>query len=207
MQFTHTWRKVLSGEQTQARIIVKPGEHTNEWHLNGDDDMTINEVLIPRTRVDKYGMSLPRNVYLLGKTYAVQPGRGKRSAYWKIDEDGLLKNTVDLAATYAHWTRKNLEANGWHEARIRILRIWREDVREISESDARAEGGSFAPKYEFLQIWTDMHDPEIDNNSSMSCSLVTEYDPNQPNHCPMFLRRRPVERYDAWALEFELVRP
>lgn len=78
MIFQHTWEKVISGEKTQTRRIVKPKEFSNEWGLGGENDETINEVLMPRTKVDKYGMTLPRNVYLLGKTYAVQPGRGKK---------------------------------------------------------------------------------------------------------------------------------
>lgn len=70
-------------------------------------------------------------------------------------------------------------------ARIRILRIWREDVRRIKLGDISAEGFSWFG--EFWQVWCGFHDPGADWANGNS------------------LIERPAHRYDAWALEFELV--
>lgn len=61
MQFQHTWEKVLSGEKTLTSRIVKPTEH------------------LAHTFEYAYVWSVPtlRPKYQVGKTYAVQPGRGK----------------------------------------------------------------------------------------------------------------------------------
>lgn len=76
MIFQHTIDKVLSGEKTQTRRIVKQDETLNRWGLDGENDTRINEVIAPRSKPLKWGYTL-RNVYLVGKTYAVQPARGK----------------------------------------------------------------------------------------------------------------------------------
>jgi hypothetical protein len=82
-------------------------------------------------------------------------------------------------------------------ARFRLLDIRREDVRDISEADVIREG--FAHKYEFLWVWCDFYDP-----SMVERILNCEYVPELVDHCPVFLRQRPDELYDAWALTFEL---
>lgn len=83
--------------------------------------------------------------------------------------------------------------------RIRITRIRQEDARDISHEDALAEGFPIAPKYDFLQVWTNFYDPKMGE-----WAVMTEYDPVQPNHCPFFLRERPAELYQCWALDFTL---
>lgn len=65
MLFIHTIDKVLSGEKTQTRRIAKPGD---EW---------FPEDLGDAAAVMHKGFSAYRLVYEVGKTYAVQPGRGK----------------------------------------------------------------------------------------------------------------------------------
>lgn len=79
MLFIHTIDKVLSGEKTATRRLVKPGQYSNEWHLDGDGDLRINEVLVRPAKPDRFGMTIGRQVYGVGKTYAVQPGRGQKS--------------------------------------------------------------------------------------------------------------------------------
>jgi len=83
-------------------------------------------------------------------------------------------------------------------ARIRITDIRREDVRDISFEDAKAEG--FASATHFLLVWTQMHDSKIYNRypTTGQISLALE-------QC--VIQERPVERYTAWALTFELVQP
>lgn len=166
MIFQHTIDKVLDGTKTQTRRIVKDDQFSS----------TVARSVLPyiRTRY-RYGEIAyvgagSRIVYEVGKTYAVQPGRGKKAA-----------------------------------ARMRIMSIRREDVRRISLADVQAEG--FQDKYHFLQVWTDMHDPKVNElvaGKGRSWSMETErsdiYD-----WCPLFLLARTDERYDAWVLTFELV--
>lgn len=79
MIFQFTINDVLSGRKWQTRRLVKAGERSNEWHMDGPEDMRINEVLVNRAKPDIFGMTIARQVYGLDKTYAVQPGRGKKS--------------------------------------------------------------------------------------------------------------------------------
>lgn len=166
-QHTHEWIFAPSphtGElKTQTSRIVKPGDFENHWHLGGDDDLTLNEVCRGA-----------RGVYTVGKTYAVQPGRGKPSI-----------------------------------GRVRITNIRREDRREISQEDARAEG--FASPMGFLQTWVQMRDKS-------AYALVERwfiradidgrgYGYPMPTDIQELLSRRPAERYDAWVLTFEAVKP
>lgn len=149
MIFQHTWEKVLTGEKTQTRRLVKP----DQW---------IETVYYDAPQMYVYtGGSQRRCVYgtfhsvLYPKTYAVQPGRGQKAV-----------------------------------GRIRITHIRREDVRNISEEDARAEG--FTDIDDFLETWCGMHDPSI-----------------LPFFTAMYrrgwLETQPASRYDAWVIAFELV--
>lgn len=66
MIFAHTLQSILSCSKTQTRRLIKPGE-------------------ILTSRPSSSGMSLcvqipgKRTVYEVGKSYAVQPGRGKKA--------------------------------------------------------------------------------------------------------------------------------
>ena len=77
-------------------------------------------------------------------------------------------------------------------ARIRILKIRREDVRLISLGDAKAEG--FCNEPEFFQTWCGFYDPK-------GWDII-----EKPflGHWLAFMGR-PAHLYDAWALDFELV--
>jgi hypothetical protein len=75
-------------------------------------------------------------------------------------------------------------------ARIRITDIRREDVRNISDEDVRAEG--FEWRSVFLETWCNMHDKAAITDSRM---FWLEN-----------IHRRPAERYDAWVLTFEVVK-
>lgn len=182
MLFIHTWEKVLSGEKTQTRRIVKPGDYL----VNTGFAVCRNTG--QRERIDERGnwdvKHIP--VYEIGKQYAVQPGRGKAAV-----------------------------------GRIQITNIRREDVRYISDADVKAEGfdglGFDIRYFNFMQTWAGMHDP----------AFVFWYDPrivdymwytskrqmNQGQsetgaweHLVAAIRARPAQRYDAWVLEFKLVK-
>lgn len=80
MIFQHTWQWLFepsphTGElKTLTSRIVKPNDLANRWHLNGNDDTTINEVLRPRKKPTKYS-DVWRQVYGVDKTYSIQPAR------------------------------------------------------------------------------------------------------------------------------------
>ena len=78
-------------------------------------------------------------------------------------------------------------------ARFRLLKIREEDVRGISNEDAFAEGFPVcAARYWFLKTWCGFHD-----KPGLKCLHVDDD----------WLEERPVNRYRAWALDFELVEP
>ena len=92
--------QVLDGTKSQTRRPVKEHEEANRWDSETD---VINEVLI----VDP-NKSYPGNLrskWVLGRTYAVQPSRGKKAV-----------------------------------GRIRITKIRRERLQDISDEDCKAEG-------------------------------------------------------------------
>lgn len=168
MLFIHTIDKVLSGQKTQTRRLVKPDDtelikplDTDLVFSEGDKLFTFYKATETRdiTSVERNG----RHIYNVGQTYAVQPGRGKPAV-----------------------------------ARIRITDIRCEDVREISAEDAKAEG--FESVTHFLLVWTQMHDSKIYNRypTTGQISLALEQG---------VIQDHPANRYQAWALTFELVQP
>jgi hypothetical protein len=73
-------------------------------------------------------------------------------------------------------------------ARIKLLGIERQDVRQISWQDARAEG--FTDEFEFMRVWVAMHDKAVSKMQYWGMKSLQE---------------RPAHLYDAWVLRFELV--
>lgn len=142
---------VMSGQKTQTRRPVKPGDLLRNTLLDNLCVCRVDDVTTIR-------------YITMRKTYAVQPGRGKAAI-----------------------------------GRIRLLDIRREDVRNISGIDARAEGFGPAvwPCAAFLNVWTAFYDKEAND------ALRT----NQTGaHWQDYLQRRPAALYDAWALTFEVVK-
>jgi len=77
-------------------------------------------------------------------------------------------------------------------ARFRLLRIRREDVRDISQGDAIAEG--FENELGFWETWCGFYDPK--GWEILAKPFL--------GHWSVF-KHRPDELYRAWALTFELV--
>jgi hypothetical protein len=146
MIFQFTWQKVLNGSKTQTRRIVKPNHEYDQWD-HKVVSLTIDLLPLPAHMVGR-----KTTVYQVGKTYAVQPGRGKAAV-----------------------------------GRIEITGIKREDVRDISNEDVRAEG--YKHVRDFLHVWCGMHDPSIENGTWGETKLMS----------------RPKERYTAWVIQFKLV--
>jgi uncharacterized protein YhfF len=128
MIFQATLDKVLSGEKTQTRRVVKSGEdiypENRSWRGNGEYYTQPTEV---------YNFLTNRVKYQVGKTYAIQPGRGKKAV-----------------------------------GRIRITAIRLENLHDITEEDARAEGclgyignlddGDYmSPREAFKDVWIELH--------------------------------------------------
>lgn len=65
-------QQVLDGTKTQTRRPVKEGQEANRWDIETD---VINEVIRPSVR----SFDTWRSVWVVGHTYAVQPGRGKKA--------------------------------------------------------------------------------------------------------------------------------
>ena len=84
-------------------------------------------------------------------------------------------------------------------ARAFLTDIRREDVRNISDEDVKAEG--YAQIDEFFKAWCAMHDQPA----------LREYDRRQQYAMDMSMRdfligKRPDNRYQAWVLTFHLAR-
>jgi hypothetical protein len=93
-------------------------------------------------------------------------------------------------------------------ARIRLTDIRREDVRCISEQDAVAEA-LYSP-FEFLEVWTHMHDKpawNAQNNTDFSDGDESGRISHSAAWMSWLKGTRPAERYQAWVLTFELVQP
>ena len=136
--------KILSGQKTQTRRPVKPG------------DQIFTMGISPRGWEVRDRNN--RRIYGCHRDYAVCPGRGKKQV-----------------------------------ARIRILDIRREDVRDIILPESWFEG--FPDPRSFLKVWCVFYDPP---GVHIVESAWDDW------YTPLFLR--PDHLYDAWALTFELVR-
>lgn len=133
MIFQHA-DKVLSGEKTQTRRIVKPGDiglirQVEGYEIKDGGDHIYQSLPVDVantatiTAVNRNG----RRLWYVGQSVAVQPGRGQKSV-----------------------------------GRIEITGIRREDVRSISYEDAIAEG--FKSRDEFIALWIAMHDKQLNIN-------------------------------------------
>ena len=112
--------------------------------------------------------------------------------------NGLIQvGNYRLGYTYAVQPGRNKPA----VARIRITDFWREDVRNISPEDVRAEG--FTSEVEFFLTWCRMHD------KSLTLPIIPDYDTGAIvwNGMKDDLAARPSKFYYAWVLTFELVTP
>lgn len=164
MQFLHTWQAILEGRKTQTRRRVKPGDM---WST------PLSVVVIGRDH-GRVIDTIPSGSWPSGSVYAVY--NGSRTVY-------------AVGKTYAVQPGRSKPAI----ARIRITDIRREDVRQISEEDALAEG--FEDQKRFWETWIEMHDKTFLETYlyAADCDYLREYG----------FFERPSARYDAWALSFE----
>lgn len=161
--------KILRREKTQTRRLEKPDQLPLIEYWSDGSHPHIQEV---------FKRSTDRPIYRVGQTYAVQSGRNLRGAFW-------YQHPTMGPLIWSSNSPKNLRALAT-SLRIRILTIRREDVRNISNDDIRAEGYPHAR--DFLHVWCAMHDPILERGLWGEAQLMA----------------RPADRYQAWALTFEV---
>lgn len=177
--------KIIHGEKTQTRRLVKPAHicDLDGFHIEPDDEL--HAVWTESSR----GKITP--VYTFRGDYAVQLGRGKPGVWWHPGrpEDGWLDESHPPIGA---------------PLRIRITGIRREDVRNISNTGAWAEG--FTDELEFWRVWCDLHD---------KTPVRLKWLPERLNHLSVVTNKygisgllmcRPAHLYTAWALTFEVVK-
>lgn len=123
--------EIVSGTKTETRRIVKPGE-------GGCTDG-------PEQPYYVYTESR-RLKWLVGRDYAVQPGRGKRGALW-IPSTGEWYCDDD---SFPFGTPR------WEKLRIKILSIHREPLQAITRDGAWLEGitgASSRPITDYRKLW------------------------------------------------------
>ena len=121
--------KIISGAKTQTRRIVKPGEI-----LHGGP-FTVDGTKFYETPRAVYTGAIPheRLKWMVGRDYAVSPGRGKPGVWWYPATRTWVHPSDDQRATGPGYA-------GSLPLRIRLLAIRQEALQDISEEDARAEG-------------------------------------------------------------------
>ena len=194
------WQAVLDGTKTQTRRLVRANE------LASGNRLPVPS--IHAVWVDTKGIYDPKyeqhdfifrsawvileELYRLkwvtargfhtDKTYAVQPGRGQPAIMYKIDPSGGIIawdwSRADSRLSIAE-TKQQLITSGWHEGRIRITEIRREQVQDISKEDIMAEGICLKsnrsgdsgwsngldgllhvrPEWAFRALWNSIHKP------------------------------------------------
>lgn len=88
MIFQHTWEKVLSGEKTQTRRLRLPGDKAMGGWIEAPS--ATSSGIMGDTA---YIWRNYNTIYQVGKTYAVQPGRGKK-AVARIQITGIRSEDV-----------------------------------------------------------------------------------------------------------------
>lgn len=181
--------KIVRGEKTQTRRIVKPHQL-----IGHDDSYVATYKVYGYHAIDCVGQPsyfnghTERQVYVVGKTYAVQPGRTRPGVWWHPGrpEDGWYDSSHPPVGA---------------PLRIRITAIRREDVRNISEDDARAEGYADTPH--FWLVWCQMHDPKLYFPLEKP-GRFADFVSRTVDELRAILKQRPAHLYDAWALEFSI---
>lgn len=128
--------------------------------------------------------------------------RGYVAAYSEICHRNHKRRFVD-GRTYAACPGRGKV----QQCKIRIVRMWREDVRNIIDEDVKAEG--FENIWDFLVVWMQINDPAGYKQFQRMNIAVHGGKPNgvqSEGLAAAFMYQRPRELYTAWALMFELVK-
>lgn len=142
MQFTHTWQQILSGQKTQTRRIIAPGDM--DWGSIGSSRISM---------VD--GGNHYRTKWEVGKTYAVQPGRGKAAV-------GRIKITAIRRERLQDITEANAKAEGC-----------------LPSASTQNVGGLMPYKparFWFAKLWNEVHPKAPDNWDSNPAVWVLTFE-------------------------------
>lgn len=150
------YEKVLSGDKTETRRIIKPNEmaFADDWGFNIGAVSVGNGESIPAS-------SNLRTKWEVGRTYAALPKRGV-PAHWFMWHFGDLErftNPIEAAYTVlpdrpqltVAQANKILLKHGAAQARIEIVSIHSENLQDISNESAIAEG--VASIEEYRDLW------------------------------------------------------
>jgi hypothetical protein len=176
MIFQHTWEKVVSGEKTQTRRLVKP------VHYQYRDFEVGRDVILGVRRADGSGWVANSDpfVWMVGNTYAVQPGRNKKSIA-RIRITGIRREDVRKIS------EEDVRAEGFVN-RLQFLHTW------IGMHDKALRKWAKHPWY-----FNDATMLIDDINNDSLCNAL--------EHLRNVLNKQPDKFYDAWVLTFELVMP
>lgn len=176
--------KIVLEVKTQTRRPIKAGEEL----------------------VGKFGiktvLSNGRIKWQVGREYSVQYGRGLPTRLWNQGHQYLLPYHMYPEREFdamnddgRHW----IGDEDFYPLKIRILDILFEDVRNISEDDAIAEGFEHAEntaRWGFLETWASFYDKPF-FKLLQSSEMLRQYE----------IDARPYNLYQAWVLKFEMVKP
>lgn len=140
MQFNHTFQAVLDGRKTQTRRLVKPGEYAansiglyisdiNEWVEKYGDLWDLKNPYHTRDIGPHIASAGGKRKWEIGSTYAIQPGRGKKSI-------GRIRITGIRQEDVREISDADVVAEGFR----------------VSDNPSVNRG-------EFLRTWCAMHDP------------------------------------------------
>lgn len=142
--------EILSGQKTQTRRVVKPGEFVYQHgNQNPDGIWAIDTVFTLIDNPEKHEYK-DRIKWKVGRTYAVVPKRGKPGVWWSDLYLGSVSHPLVIEKPDAATQAYRIET-GWRPLRIRIVAIRREHLQDITEADAKAEGVS--SKGEYAKLW------------------------------------------------------
>jgi hypothetical protein len=187
-------QKIVRGEKIQTRRPMKTGE-------------VLRQIESPHGGYKPLGIyQNNRAKMLIGNDYAVVPGRGKPTAYWRMYKPGELPTVHEVIPydQYKSFEDKHgkigvgryLQNRGYKPLRILITDIRREDVRRISLEDVEAEG--FYTRDEFWNVWCSFYDVP-------GLAIIAAHKPHNVI-VRTGLLERPDELYQAWAYTFEVLR-
>lgn len=138
MIFQHTWKQVLDGTKKQTRRLVKPGEGFNAFPSGWIKDVRVYPDLpLPHSMIGKIK-------WAVGRTYAVQPGRGKKAAgriritgirQERVQDisiqDAIAEGVPEQTATYTHPVYRSLSvaayAKLWNAIHTKPGETWNDN--------------------------------------------------------------------------------